>query len=476
MIRIYILLFAVITILSSCKMGQNYVRPKYPAQDTFLQPNNDTTTYADMPWKNVYTDTLLIKLIDTALINNQDLNIATERVREYMALRRMAVSDLYPSIGVGLEHKGTSDKNNSGYRTYNDQFEANATISWEIDLWGKLRRQKESATADMIGIVENRRAVEMFLVSQVAQKYFEIVALNSKLNIVKQTIDARKEAVRIALLRFRGGLTSEIAYSQAEVELAETQVLMPTVEQDIVINNNELAFLLGAQPSQLVMGSKLETNGLPDYIPTGLSSTLINRRPDIRESEQDLIAANANVGIAKAEFFPSLKLTGSLDFTGSDFLNFFATPVWGHAANLLTPVFQYGKNKGRFEAAKSIREQKVLAYQKSILNGLREVSDGVTRFQKAKIIRKLNEELEVSARSYLKLANLQYINGVIAYIDVLDAQRKLFEAEIDLNTSIRNEYLSLVSLYKALGGGWSVEVLTEKTKKNKKPKQHTPKA
>lgn len=461
MVRIYVIIIVIFGVVSSCKIGKNYVRPNLPSVNSFAQFTADSSTYADIPWMDVYTDTLLIELIDTALLNNQDLNIATERVREYMALRSMSVSDLFPSVGANIEYKGTSNKKNEGSRTSTSAFDAQATISWEIDLWGKLRRQKESATADLIGVVENRRAIEMFLVAQVAEQYFEIVALNSKLNIVKQTIDAREEAARIALLRFRGGLTSEIAYRQAQVELAEAQVILPMVEQDIVLQNNELSFLLGLPPSLIVTSSKLEANYLPDYIPAGLPSTLINRRPDIRESEQNLISANAKVGIAKAEFFPSLSLTGSLGFESSDLSHFFRTPIWGHAANLLSPVFQYGKNKGRFEAAKAVREQKVLAYQKSVLNGFREVSDGLTHFQKAKVIRKLNEELEVSARSYLKLANLQYINGVVAYIDVLDAQRKLFEAEIDLNTSVRNEYLSLVSLYKALGGGWSLDTIAE---------------
>ena len=461
MVRIYIYITIIVALstLNSCKMGYDYVRSEPPAVDSFSQFGVDSTTYADIPWWQVYTDSLLTNLINTALTNNQDLNIATERVREYMALRRIAVSDLYPSMGANFEYKGSSNKNSDGVRVSDGKFDLKANISWEVDLWGKLRRQKESATADLTGIIENRRSVEMFLVAQVAEQYFEIVTLNSKLDIVKQTIDDRKEASRIALLRFKSGLTSEIAYKQAQVELAETEVILPTVEQDIVFRNNQLSFLLGSPPSHIVVSPKLDATFLPDYIPTGLPSTLINRRPDIRESEQDLIAANANVGIAKANFFPSLKLTGNLGFESPDLTSFFTTPIWGHAANLLSPIFQYGSNKGRFEAAKAIREQKVLAYQKSVLNGFREVSDGVTRFQKAKVIRKLNEELEVSARSYLKLANLQYINGVIAYIDVLDAQRKLFEAEIDLNTSVRNEYLSLVSLYKALGGGWSLNVL-----------------
>ena len=459
MIRKYIHAIIIIVLLSgvsSCKMGKDYVRSEHLSADSCLQFATDSTTYADMPWWEVYTDTLLIDLINTALKNNKDINIATERIHEYMALRRMTVSKLFPTLGANIEYGGVSNKNSEGVRVSKNEFEAKATIAWEVDIWGKLRRQKEAATADLIGIIENKHTVEMFLIAQVAEQYFEIVALNSKLNIVKQTIDARKEASRIALLRFKGGLTSEIAYSQAQVELAETQVILPTVEQDIVFRNNALSFLLGSTSAPMITSSKLEANSLPDYIPAGLPSTLINRRPDIRESEQNLIAANANVGIAKAEFFPSLSLTGSLGFESPDLSNFFRTPIWGHAANLLSPVFQYGKNKGRFEAAKSVREQKVLAYQKSVLNGFREVSDGVTRFQKSKVIRKLNEELEISARNYLKLAKLQYINGVVAYIDVLDAQRKLFEAEIDLNTSVRNEYLSLVSLYKALGGGWSL--------------------
>ncbi len=458
-IYIYITIVVAISALSSCGGRYDYVRSEIPEVDSFSQFSTDSVTYADMPWWEVYTDTLLINLINTALTNNQDLNIATERVREYMGLRRVAVSTLFPSVGVDLKYDGKSDKDSKGVRSSDREFKGKAAISWEIDLWGKLRRKRESATADLTGIIESRRSVEMFLVAEVAEQYFEIVTLNSKLDIVEQTIEDRKEAVRIALLRFRSGLTSEIAYKQAQVELAETQVILPTVEQDIVFRNNELSFLLGSPPSHITVSPKLEATLLPDYIPAGLPSTLINRRPDIRESEQNLIAANAKVGIARAEFFPSLKLTGNLGFESPDLSDFFRTPIWGYAANLLSPVFQYGNNKGRFEASKAVREQKVLAYQKAVLNGFREVSDGVTRFQKSKIIRKLNEELEVSARSYLNLANLQYINGVIAYIDVLDAQRKLFEAEIDLNTSVRNEYLSLVSLYKALGGGWSVNVL-----------------
>lgn len=458
-IYIYVTICVLLLVVSSCAISKKYVRPETPLVDSFQQFTDDTTTYADMPWQEVYTDTLLINLINIALTNNQDLNIATERVREYMALRRVSVSELFPSVDAQVKYGGKSNVNSEGRRVSNNELEVGAAISWEIDLWGKLRRQKEGATADLVGMVESRRAVEMFLVAQVAENYFKIVALNSQLNIVKQTVDARKEAVRIAFLRFTGGLTSEIAYRQARVELAEAQVILPKVEQDIVLQNNELSFLLGLSPSQIVTSSKLEAINLPNYVPAGLPSTLINRRPDIREREQDLIAANASVGIAKADFFPSLSLTGSLGFESADLSNFFRTPIWGYAANLLSPVFQYGRNKGRFEAAKAVREQKTLAYQKSILNGFKEVSNGLTYFQKAKKIRKLNEELEISARSYLKLAKLQYINGVIAYIDVLDAQRKLFEAEIDLNTSVRNEYLSLVSLYKALGGGWSLSVI-----------------
>ena len=457
--RTYIYIIIAIIAMTSCGSSYDYVRSQPPTADAFSQFGTDSVTYADMPWWEVYTDTLLINLINTALINNQDINIATERVREYMGLRRMTASDLFPSLGANIQYGGTSDKNSQGNRVSDNQFELKATISWEIDLWGKLRRQKESATADLTGVIENRRSVEMFLIAEIAEQYFEIVTLNNKLNIVNETIGDRKKAMRIALLRFKSGLTSEMAYKQAQVELAETEVMLPTVEQDIVFRNNELSFLLGSPPSHITVSPKLEATYLPEQIPAGLPSTLINRRPDIRESEQNLISANAQVGVARAEFFPALSLTGSLGFESADLTTFFRTPIWGHAAKLLSPVFQYGKNKGRFEASKAVREQKALAYQKSILNGFREVSDGVTRFQKSKIIRKLNEELEISARSYLKLAKIQYINGVIAYIDVLDAQRKLFEAEIDLNTAVRNEYLSLVILYKALGGGWSVNVL-----------------
>ena len=302
--------------------------------------------------------------------------------------------------------------------------------------------------------VEAQKALRLTIISQVAQNYFELKALDRELEIVKQTLEARKEGVRFAKLRFEGGLTSEITYKQSIVELARTETLIPSLENEIKLKENDLSTLLGRFPGE-VLRSKTDISEIPTppNLPIDLPSTLLKRRPDVAEAEQRLIAANAEVGVALTSMFPSLKLTGRVGGENSELANFLKSPTWFVGSGLSGPLFNFGKNKAGHNAAKAAYEQEIYSYEKTVQNVFKEVNNAINSFQKAKEVRVSREKLYESVQSYQNLSRLQYVNGIISYMDVLDAQRQLFDAEISLNDAILAELNSVVMLYKVLGGG-----------------------
>ena len=264
----------------------------------------------------------------------------------------------------------------------------------------------------------------------------------------------RTPSRRAAKLRFEGGLTSETSYSQAQVELARTETLLPSLEQKIKIKENDLAFLLGQYSGDIPRGLPLREQHLLETLPVGLPSSLLERRPDMRQAEQKLREANAGVGVAQTDLFPKISLTGNLGFENEELTNFIKSPAWFLAGDLLQPLFAMGKNKAKLKAARARYEQEVYNYQKSVLSVFKEVNNAIVTIRKAKEVRMSYEKLLNAADTYLQLAQLQYINGVTSYMDVLDAQRGLLDAQLSLNKAMLDELLSTVYLYKALGGGW----------------------
>jgi multidrug efflux system outer membrane protein len=440
---------------SSCKVGKRYSQPELNLPDKLEELSLDSATIDDMGWAELYTDTVLQQLIHEALENNKDLLIASARLKQYLAAKRIASADLFPRLGADFHAEREMVNYGGESQSAETEMDLKASLKWEIDLWGNIRWGREAAIADYLASQEAQRALRMSIVAEVAETYFKLIALYDELNIVQQTLDARKEGVRIADLRFQGGLTSETSVQQAEVELAKTMTMLPILERKIRLSHNNLALLMGTYQSDWINGRTLEEQYVPLELPAGLPSELLERRPDIREAEQQVIAANASVGVAATDRFPTLSLTGTFGRENDELGDLLKSPYWFIAGDVLAPIFQAGKLKARQKEAEARLEQQVYAYQRSVIKAFQEANAAIMTFRKAKEVYDAQLNLESATRKYQVLAELQYLNGVISYLDLLDAQRSLFNAEIQRNNARRDELLSMVYLYKALGGGWN---------------------
>ena len=415
----------------------------------------DSLTLADIEWTEIYGDTLLSRTIRNALEYNKDMEIAARRVQELQYRYRMENSRLFPSISAFGSADNELNNYNGAGATDDPQIDLKAEMNWEVDLWGKLRWGREEAAAEYLASVEARRAVQMTLISEVARCYFELVSLDEELSVVKATVKTREEGVAKARLRFESGLTNEIPYQQSIVELATASSLIPDLERQIAIKESELAFLSGSYPRKMERRSTaLVQLGYRDNLPTGLPSQLLTRRPDLREAEMKLRAAEAAVGVANAERFPTftINLIGGLE--DDNFTGLFESPFYYALGSLASPVFNFGRNRANFKAAIEAYEGSRAEYEKTVMAAFKDVYDARVTYRSATENTDLQTDLLQASIKYYQLANLQYINGVISYLDVLDAQRRYFDAQISHLTAVRDEYLALVSLYKALGGGW----------------------
>ena len=454
---IYGMMALVVLAFSSCQLGKHYARPELNLPQQLDSTEQDTLSIADRQWWELYTDTTLQALIERTLEYNKDMKIAAARVKELAAMKRIDFANLFPQVS-GKLYADKEAENYGGDNYDSDRsYEAKAIVSWEVDLWGNLRWAKDKSMADFLGSIEAQRALKMSLVAEVAQAYFELVALDNELAIVRQTLNARKEGVRLAKLRFEGGLTSETSYQQAQVELARTATLVPDLERKISIKENDIAFLAGEFPTRIERSRFLQELDVPESLPVGLPSDLLERRPDIRAAEQQLIAEHARVKVAYTNMFPRISLTGQFGLESDVLSNFLQSPYSLLNGAVLTPLFNWGKNRAALKAQKASFEAEVHSYEKSVLNAFKEAKNAIVDFNKIKEVYQLCLKLERSAKTYVDLAQLQYINGVINYMDVLDAQRGYFDAQIGVSNAIRDELIAVVNVYKALGGGWQIE-------------------
>lgn len=447
----YIVIVAVLMLTAgACKLGKKYVRPELNLPETLGNDGHDTLSVSAISWDSLYQDTVLQGLIRQTLENNKDVKIAAARLKELSENRKMSKADLFPKINARLFYDREYDE------SPDFAYEAKLEASWEVDLWGRLRWTDQAALSDYLASVEGQRALRLSLVAEVAQAYFELIALDQELAIVKQTLQARQEGVRIAKLRFEGGLTSETSFKQAQLELARTRTLPPDLEKQIRVKENQIALLAGRYPGIVERGKELEEQQLPATLPVGLPSELLERRPDIVEAEYKLRRAHAEVGIAFTNLFPKLSLTAHYGLESGELSRFLKTPYYYLSAQLLEPLVNMGKNRANLRAKRAAYEQEVYAYEKVVLEAFSEVSNALVVSAKSREIRRARQRLEDAARSTLELATLQYINGIISYLDVLDAQREYFDAQVRLNNAIRDELLATVQLYKVLGGGAEV--------------------
>lgn len=440
---------------ASCKIGREYVRPTVQLPETLGDSvQADSASLADLQWKQIYTDTLLQQLIDTALLYNKDMLMAAARVRELAAMKRIDQSALWPQVGLRVYAEKEGDNYGGDAYDSDDQFDLKGVVSWELDLWGKLRWTRDASLATFVASVENQRALRMSIVADVARAYYELVALDNELAIVRQTVDARRESLHLARIRYEGGLTSEVAFRQAQVELARTATLVPDLERQVSLKEHEISFLTGSYPHSIRRASMPQSSHFPQTLPVGLPSSLLERRPDVREAEQQLIAANAQVGAALTAMFPAISLTTQLGAESDELYNILRSPYHLITASLLQPIFGAGRNRARLRARRAACERAAYAYEKAVLTALRDAYDAIAVFNKLREVHRTRQSLEHAARQTLELAQIQYVNGAIGYMDLLDAQRTYLDAQISVSNALRDRQLALVNLYKSLGGGW----------------------
>ncbi|MDE6488561.1 MAG: TolC family protein [Paramuribaculum sp.] len=443
--------------ISSCNGTKQCVAPDLNIPDSFSIASPDSASVGDMTWMQYYGDPLLCQLIGKALANNHDVRIAAERIVEMDKLFGAAKTAMLPELSARIYGNRETYDYSGKSAVIDPEYGAKLSLTWEADLWKKLSWGKKKGEAQYLASVEDKRAMDILVVSRVAETYFTLLALDSELDIVKRTLATREEGLKQAKLRFEGGLTSEMVYRQAEVERTTTASLIPALEEEIVLTENALHLLLGEYPGEPIARPEIVLSEVVVKEPkVGVPSELLQRRPDLRAAEMKLKSAMADVGIRYAERFPSftIGLTGGLE--NDKLEKFLQTPFSFVVGSLTAPIFDFGKRKKNYEAAIAKYNQEKIAYEKAVMNAFKEVNDAIIAYRAARATAQLKTELRDAAMKYVELARLQYIGGTSLYIDVLDAQRRYFDAQIALSNAVKSEYLALVDLYKSLGGGWSV--------------------
>jgi multidrug efflux system outer membrane protein len=452
-------------VLYGCTLGPDYQRPEVVEPPTFRGAEGlaQAESIADANWSTLAADPVLEDLIRTAIANNLDLRTASARVAEARARYGIVRSFIFPSIGIaggynsqqasGLAdpHSGNGTKQNS-----TQNWDANIQATWEIDLFGRLRRLSESAFAQYLATEEGRRGVLVTLVGDVASNYLFLRELDLQLEIAKQTVTSNEETVSFYKKRLSGGLSNRLEVNTAVANLARTSTAIPQIERQIAETENALSVLLGQPPGPIPRGTALEDRPLPAAFSTGLPAQLLERRPDIMAAEQQLVAANADVGAAKALFFPTISLTGFFGGVSRDFADLLDNhaEVWGVNPSLFAPVFEAGRIASNYEAAQARYEQAFDAYQQSTLNGYREVANALVAIKTLGEARVTLQSGVNALQDAVFLSRKRYDSGLASYLEILTADQQLFDQRILLAQTQGEEMQAYIELYRALGGGW----------------------
>ena len=446
-------------LLGGCMMGPDYFRPAVETPPAWRLTEQSAKDLANTAWWEQFGDPVLNDLMATALRENKDLMIAAARIEEFAGNYGIVRSGLFPQVGAGYEasrQRNTlpGDVKSSTYNAYQVALSA----SWEIDIWGRIRRQTEAARAQLLASEEGRRGVILSLVGSVAGSYINLRSLDRQLEIARETAKSRGESYEIFKLRFSGGVISQLELSQNKSQYDEALASIPPLEKAVAQQENGLSVLLGRNPGPIPRGKSIDQLALP-AIPAGLPSDLLERRPDLRRAEQDLVAANALIGAAKAAYFPRISLTGLFGFASLDLGNLFdsASKVWQYAAPISMPIFTAGGLAGQLQAAEAVQQQALFGYQKAIQEAFREVNDELVSQDRTGAQLKAQKEQVQSLTQYSEIARLRYDNGYTSYIEVLDAERSLFNAQLQYTQTQHAQFQAMTNLYKAMGGGWVTE-------------------
>lgn len=458
-----IALLSAALLLSGCAVGPNYKRPTVAVPTTYRgavpdsTPQTETISLGDQKWWDIFQDEQLRSLIRTALQQNYDLRTAASRILEAKAQLGITRADQFPTLsaGAGIQDVRTAQsKFLPAFETSTGQ--VNLSAAWDLDFWGKYRRATEGARANLLASEWARQEVVSTLVANVASAYFELRALDLQLEISKSTLNSRQESLRLTQILANGGATSLLDVRQAEQLVFTASAEVPALEQQIEQQENFLSILLGHNPGDIPRGQTLTEQHQPPQVPPGLPSSLLERRPDIRQAEEQLVAANAEIGVARAAYFPDISLSGSGGFQSSALTNLFSGPAgaWSFGASLAQPIFTAGRLRSGVRLAEAQQQTAALFYQQSIQEAFRSVSDALVAYRKTREFRTQQDLLFQSAEDAARLSHMRYTGGATGYLEVLTNETNAFSAELGLVQARLNELLAVVQLYEALGGGW----------------------
>ncbi|WP_431824314.1 efflux transporter outer membrane subunit [Burkholderia sp. F1] len=449
--------------LGGCLLGPDYVRPKVDVPASFRFAPGEAADVVNSAWWEQFEDPTLNALIATALAENRDVKVASARVDEFLGQFVSTRSALFPQVAAGLDAERQRSSRSGAIPlpatvpSVSNQFQATLSATWDLDLFGKVRRETEAARANLRASEEARRATILTLVASVASSYITLRSLDRQLEIAKATTASRADSVRVFTARFNGGEVSQMELAQSQSEYEATLATISQLDTQIAQQEHALSVLLGRNPGPIMRGRPLAELETP-AVPAGLPSDLLERRPDLRQAEQNLIAQNALIGAARALYFPSISLTGLFGSVSAQFSNLFTGPAraWSFAGSATLPIFTGGNITGQVHQADARRQEALYAYQKAIEVAFQQVEDALVGLQKSR------EQLATQARqidalrTYERLARLRYEGGYTSYIEVLDAERTLFNAELSYTQTRGATLTSLVNLYMAMGGGWVV--------------------
>ena len=459
------LLMMIASLLIGCTVGPNYHKPTVPVPTAYHAANDNpqdqaqaqAASFADLPWWQIFQDPVLQDLIRRCLKQNYDLQTATEKITQARAQLMVTRSNLYPQVtanGVAVD-----ERTFQGFPTKTRYGTYAADVTFQLDLFGELRRATESARAQLLATEYAQRTAILTLVSDVASDYFALLSLDLQLQITRDTIKTQQDAVKLTQYRLEHGVATKLDVLQAKQVLDTANAQLPELQRQIGLEEDALSILLGDYPHGVTRGRPLVDQPMPPEVPVGLPSSLLARRPDISQAEQNLISANAQIGVAKAQFFPQISLTG----TGGGAVGrstVFSSIVnsnigtWGGTAQLTQPIFEAGRLRGNLRSAESQQRQSLIVYKQTIQLAFRDVSDALIAYQKYYEVRKAQEDTVQDLSDSVGTSLKRYRGGITTYLEVLDNQRSLFSAQLTLAQDRGNEFQSVVQLYKALGGGW----------------------
>jgi multidrug efflux system outer membrane protein len=460
-------LILLIGALSACKVSKDVQTPQASLPSAFNNAAADTSSIADRPWKNFFTDATLQKLIDSAIAKNYDMQVAVKNIEEAQLLVKQVKWNNVPEVSFNITANTDRPSNNSldglSLKSYDistnhiEDYSANLAVSWEADIWGKIRNQSKSALAAYLQSAEAKKAVQTNIVASVSQGYYNLLMLDAQLTIAQKNVALNDSTLRIIKLQYDAGQVTSLAVQQAQAQQLSAAELVPQFEQNITIQEDALRVLSGELPAKITRNSTLDEMPIAENLSAGIPSAMLSRRPDVKSHELALTIANANVGINKAEMYPDLRITasGGLNtFQASNWFNIPASLFGIVGGSILQPIFQHKELKTQYEIAKADREKTVIQFRQSVLNAVGEVSDALVKIDKLKAQQDIAANRVKILQQATTNANLLFKNGMATYLEIITAQSNVLQSELDLASIKRSELSAASELYIALGGGW----------------------